>query len=864
MNRTEQNPEAMLDRIIGEIRDERIDDGQVEESSRRVWERVASQGASSGARLSSCSDFQALIAAYQDGTLAPGRRMLLEDHTRNCATCRKILFAEPEAVSNVVELRARPRRMTRTKWMAIAASATVALIAGRWTYEQFAPAPDGSRATVQMAEGSVYRLDKGLLQPVSIGTELDTRQVIRTAAGSRATVKLIDGSIVEVGERGEFSVTAQRRDTTVHLNRGTIIVQAAKRKTGHLYVSSGDSRIAVTGTVFSVNRGAKGTRVSVIEGEVIVERGHNDKVLHAGDQLSTHRSIDHVAIKDEIAWSRNASEHLQTLEAMTNIKESLKNMRMPGIRYNSRLMDFVPANAVFFLSVPNMRDALADAQTLVKGELQRAGAEVPEHKMSEFVDRVGKISEYLGEEFVFAGVRSGREFTGLAIADVHRPGLAQFLEAEKTKSGESKIQIVEGAAPVHSRQKEELLVAIRDNRVVIGMDEALVNAAFAGGSGFPATPFGQRIGQAFRDGTGILLGVDLQSVIRSEVQQPNEQTIVSKLGGDGLRYLIAEQKTFNGNTQHSATLNFNGQRHGLASWLGAPGPMGGLSFVSSRAQFAASVITKNPQEMIEELFALAATKGPDGLAKLQEMERLAGVNIKQDVAASLGSEATIALDGPLVPIPSWKVILEVNNQDRLQQSIEKIVVALNREMQKEGRGITIESHTNEQRERTGIAPAVSTTMKMYTIRLTGEASIPAMHYTYADGYLLAGATEELVWGAIQNRSSGMRLDTSGTFRGLLPTDQNANFSGLIYQNAQETLKLLSNVAPGDQQKVRELAEKIGPTLVAAYAHPDYIQVSTFGSSMDFLMQTALSPAFHGGRKFGPYKHGTPKQTAAYR
>ena len=570
--------------------------------------------------------------------------------------------------------------MTRTKWMAIAASATVALIAGRWGYEQFAPAPEGSRATVQMADGGVYRLYNGMLQPVSAGTELGAREVLRTAAGSRAIVKLLDGSIVEVGERAEFSVTAQRRDTTVHLSQGPIIVQAAKRRTGHLYVASGDSRVAVTGTVFSVNRGAKGTRVSVVEGEVVVEYRHRDNVLHAGDQLATHRSMETVAIQDEIAWSRNASEHLKTLQAMASIKESLEKVRMPGIRYNSRLMDFVPANAVMVLSVPNMREALADAQTLFTNEVRRSGAQFADEKAVQFVERIAKISEYIGEEFIIAGVRSGNDMTAVAIADVHRPGLAQFLEEEKVKSGEAKVQIAEGATPVRSRQKEELLVAIRDNRIVIGVDEALVNQAFSGGSGFAATAFGQRIGEAFRNGTGILFGVDLQSVIRGEAKQPSEQAVVSKLGADGLRYLIAEQKTFNDKTQHTAVLSFDGERHGLASWLGAPGPMGGLGFVSSNAQFAASVITKNPQEMIEELFALAATKGPDGLAKLEEIQRTTGVNIKQDIAAALGSELTVALDGPMLPVPSWKMILEVNQADRLQQSIEKIVVAMNTEL----------------------------------------------------------------------------------------------------------------------------------------------------------------------------------------
>ena len=289
MNRREQNPEELLDRVVADIRGEQVADAQVAEARRRVWEKIVNQ---KSGRLSSCSDFQALLPAYRDGTLTPGRRMLLEDHTHQCVTCRKILFGEPEAPAAVIELPVR--RMTRARWMAIAASATVALIAGRWAYEQFAPAPQGSRASVQMADGSVYRLHDGMLQPVSTGVELDTKDLLRTAAGSHAIVKLMDGSIVEVGERAEFSVSAQRRDTTVHLARGPIIVRAAKRRTGHLYIASGDSRVAVTGTLFSVNRGAKGTRVSVMEGEVIVERGHRDSVLHAGDQLATHSSMQAV------------------------------------------------------------------------------------------------------------------------------------------------------------------------------------------------------------------------------------------------------------------------------------------------------------------------------------------------------------------------------------------------------------------------------------------------------------------------------------------------------------------------------------------------------------------------------------------
>ena len=172
--------------------------------------------------------------------------------------------------------------------MAIAASVTVASIAGRWAYEQFAPAPAGSRATVQLADGGVYPAREWHAAAGFRGCGTARRRNLAYSAGSHAVVKLADQSLVEVGERAEFRVSAARRDMTVHLNQGAVIIQAAKRRSGHLYVATGDSRVAVTGTVFSVNRGAKGTRVSVVEGEVVVERGHSEKILHAGDQLATH------------------------------------------------------------------------------------------------------------------------------------------------------------------------------------------------------------------------------------------------------------------------------------------------------------------------------------------------------------------------------------------------------------------------------------------------------------------------------------------------------------------------------------------------------------------------------------------------
>ena len=62
----------------------------------------------------------------------------------------------------------------------------------------------------------------------------------------------------------------------------------------------------------------------MVEGEVIVERGHNDEGAPRG------RSVRHTPLhgsradQDEIAWSRNAADHIKILQEMVAFKEKLR------------------------------------------------------------------------------------------------------------------------------------------------------------------------------------------------------------------------------------------------------------------------------------------------------------------------------------------------------------------------------------------------------------------------------------------------------------------------------------------------------------------------------------------------------------
>ena len=103
MNRREKNPEEMLDRIIGEIRDERVDNGQVEEAAAACGIASTSERTRSG-RLATVRDFQALIPAYRDGLWRLDAGCCWKTTRINASPAAKCLFGEAEALPKVVEI----------------------------------------------------------------------------------------------------------------------------------------------------------------------------------------------------------------------------------------------------------------------------------------------------------------------------------------------------------------------------------------------------------------------------------------------------------------------------------------------------------------------------------------------------------------------------------------------------------------------------------------------------------------------------------------------------------------------------------------------------------------------------------------
>ena len=280
-----------LEQAVSEIRDEPVDPAVIEAAAARVWARLSAEVPElHTSHLRTCADFQALIPEFRAGRMPEARATLVRDHLHECVACRKVY--EGRVVAMPIPS-ARRHAPIPVRW---AAAAVVVLAAGVSVYIAIDRYGGGSgHAVIQSVDGTLYAVSAGGLRPIAAGQDLPDGVELRTAKDSDAVLQLRDGSSVELRERSGLSTTRDSRDITVHLVRGSVIVQAAKRRSGHLYVATPDFRIAVTGTVFSVSAGVKGSRVSVIQGEVHVSQDNKDTVLHPGQQQVTSAVMEPVS-----------------------------------------------------------------------------------------------------------------------------------------------------------------------------------------------------------------------------------------------------------------------------------------------------------------------------------------------------------------------------------------------------------------------------------------------------------------------------------------------------------------------------------------------------------------------------------------
>jgi uncharacterized protein (TIGR03435 family) len=181
---------------------------------------------------------------------------------------------------------------------------------------------EGTRATLESADGPTYVVSAGTSRPVQIGTTISAGETLRSDGG--AMLRLADASLVELRSHSEMSLQAANDGIMLALNGGSIIVTAAKQGNGHLYVRTKDITVSVVGTVFLVNAEEMGSRVAVIQGEVQVQQGPKSEKLHPGEQLTSNPIMPPVPPSEEFSWSRNVVALMALLQQSAGDSQTLR------------------------------------------------------------------------------------------------------------------------------------------------------------------------------------------------------------------------------------------------------------------------------------------------------------------------------------------------------------------------------------------------------------------------------------------------------------------------------------------------------------------------------------------------------------
>lgn len=867
MKRNHKELEAIIDHVSERIRNEEPSAAVVNSAAERVWARLATETAMPAAiiedsapveHIRGCADFQSLIPGYLKGQLSDARRLLLEDHTQECIPCRKALKEARAGRVAIARTTEEPHKQLRKqspspvwRW-AIAATLVMGFSFAAYTLYQRYTYSYGVAGTVDVARGTVYKVTDTDSRPLNVGEKIERGEKIRTAKDAGAVVRLNDGSLVEMRERSEFYVSEDSGGTTVNLARGNVIVEAAKQRNRHLYVATPDALVSVTGTIFSVNSATKGSRVSVIEGEVHVDHAGQNSVLHPGDQKTTNASLEKVAIQDEVKWSRNAERYTNLMTQLAALRRDL-NTRVPrpGVRYSTRLLDLMPAGTVLYGALPNLTGTIAESHRIMQERIRQNPAlsewwqkengagKNGDADLNRIIDRVREFGKYLGSEIAVGAQLGpkGEPQNPIVIGELSdAAGFRPFLEQQlnelnaQGKDGPS-VRIIDdpaSAAPqVADANRPEIFIWMSGDIFAAAPSLEQLRQVAAGVKAPGTNPFTQsafyaRISDNYREGAGLIVAADLEKIVPQLMSRDaaaaggrERAEVWRELGLTNLKLFTIEQKEAEGKTLSRAMLTFNETKRGIPSWLAQPGPMGALEYISPEANVVAAFVVREPTALVDDLFGALEKVQPDLRQRLNKLQAEHGLDLRRDFAAPLGGEFAFTIDGPLLPTPSWKMIFEVYDQPKLQQTFERIVEEVNRAASKEGKG-------GLQWERASVGNSVFYTLRSVDFGLE-------VHYTYAGGYLIVAPTGGLLSNAIRYHDAGHTLLHSARFKSALPTDGNANFSAIFYHDLAALLEPLAeraakskNLTEEQQAAIRNLGADQPPTLAYAYAQGDRI------------------------------------------
>jgi hypothetical protein len=812
--------EDRLEKALLAMKSENVSPEELNAAGARVWEKLESPG------MPLCSEFQSEFREYLDERLADSRRLLLEDHLGRCPACRAKL-AEIKGEINVVAM--PPRHVSRwPKWGAWAAAAAVILVMlyiGRDGIDGLL-APRGPRATVASLQGTLHLVPEGMLKT---GAPIWENAVIRTGPGARAVLKLHDGSLVDVNERTELSLHGAWSGQTIRLQRGDVIVRAAKQHHGHLRVETRDSIASVKGTIFAVSAGFSGSLVSVVEGSVAVRQSDAEVLLTPGEQAASNPALTS-SVQEAVAWSPDAQTYLAVLASLVQIHKQIAELPAPLLRTHSTLLEHIPADMVVYGAVPNLSGtidqavALAEQQSVENPAFNQWWNAGPGQELKKLIGRVQTVVPLLGDEIVYGICASGSPTVRT---------IPVFM-AEVRQGKQSELETTLNSLAAGST--ESPAYKIGDTLMIASNSAANLDWLLDHTGQEAGTPFAQEIAAHYQDGAAWLLGIDMESLLARSGVSTNQSVIAPRQ----VKRLFLEQRNFQGVEENELAVSFNGPRTGIASILASTGSGGAAEYLSSDAIAAIYASTREPQQLFDELVAQLSRFSPIFQTQLAEAETKLGISFSNDLAHALGTESALAVEGLGATGPAWMMAVLVNDSATFDATIKKLANTINSALASEGKT-----------EQLMISQEVIDGRTWTTMKLAQHPF--GITWTYDRGYLVAAADRGIAARAIATRAGGSSLPWSTAFQQQLPASVGLHPSGFAWLNTKGAFQWLEALFPNPV--IQKLVTERDPVLVVFSGMTEQIRIVSrtriSGMLLDLMLMQGLGRTFAGAKTASP-------------
>jgi hypothetical protein len=549
--------------------------------------------------------------------------------------------------------------------------------------------------------------------------------------------------------------------------------------------------------------------------------------------LLLRASVPQTSPQPETLWSQELKQNPGLPAEFAHLVSKLqRDVEFPVPRNESNLLPLLPDSTTYYAAFPNYGDALHHALLVFRRELEQS--EVLRNwwqqgqmartgpQLEEFIEKLYALSRYVGNEVVISGQTQGTTPNLLIAAEVKKPGLKDFLSQmldELPGNVKSAVLVLDPRELANVASAPTMLqpvVLVRPDLVVAGIGVEAVrnfnNLLERGANQFGSTPFGQRVVEAYRGGASVLIAADLERML-AQVPLGSEQNQIrfDRTGFEDAKYLIWEHTNSPGQAASQMELSFTGPRHGMASWLAAPAPLGSLDFVSPNAVLVGTVVLKNLGEIYDNLREIASASNASAFAMLDQMQKTTNINIKTDLLNHFTGEVTFELNDIVKNDTMWRAELRVEGADRLRQTLNRIFSSVHVDPPQMGNdGIT------------------------YYHALIPSAQTPKqLVYAFVDGYMVIAPTPESAAEAVRLDRSGGSLGKSTKFVTSLTPGTSSQASALIYEDPIALAILgMRPASPETAENLSQLASAITPMVVCAYGDERAIRAASNSGGAD--------------------------------